>query len=436
MEYTNQLSGSFGTDILSQLKRLSAVESRKDIRPLSAVTYPGTHCPLFGAAMTVRQIKDTVLLVIGTEECTYYTKSLSLCYGQFGGLSGRCLSFVMNHHDVTFGCKARLEKAAKELMEEYSPKAVFMVTTCVPEMTGEDVDSIADGLSTDWGIPFLTVHTDHFRCDGHLSGIQNVWAACANLMEACPSENGVNLLGKKAGDSELVQLLRQSGAEVFLTLPSDCSLEMLKTAPRARMNIVCSKQALLLAKAMEQRFNIPWISFYDRCLPEEIEEGYRLLYSVLELELPKDIGIKRALLEEKIKMEQPQLAGGSFIYGSAGVEPFVLSAFFARLGMHPVLIQAKEFGEAELHDKTLILNCGDDPYISQSANLVSMQQIYSILKPDLYLGPAERDILMKHGIVGIGLPKAGEYIGFELAMHMLDSFSAGMKRSRELEVVK
>ncbi len=423
----------YGDTILEQLKPLSLVESRKDIRPLSAVTYPGTHCPLFGAAMTVRQIRDTVLLVIGTEECTYYTKSLSLCYGEFGGLGGRCLSFVMNQHDVTFGCKTKLEKAVAELMAEYMPKAVFMVTTCVPEMTGEDVDSIAEGLSAAYGIPFLTVHTDHFRCDGHLSGIQNVWAACVELMEDCPSENGVNLLGKKAGSSELVQFLEQSGTEVFLTLPSDCSMEELKLAPRARMNIVCSKQALLLAKAMECRFHIPWISFYDRCSPEEIEEGYRLLYTTLGLEIPEAIAEKKKLLEKKIASGQPFISGGSFIYGNAGVEPFVLSAFMSSMGMRPVLIQAKEFGEAELPYKAQILECGYDPYVSQSANLVSMQQIYGILKPDLYLGPAERDILLRHEIVGIGIPKAGEYLGFELAMHMVDSFSDGMKRSREIK---
>ena len=42
-------------------------------------------------------------------------------------------------------------------------------------MTGEDIDSAAESLWEDHGIPFLPVHTDHFRCDGHLSGIQNVW---------------------------------------------------------------------------------------------------------------------------------------------------------------------------------------------------------------------------------------------------------------------
>ena len=62
----------YGEIILNKLNRLSQVETLKDVKPLTSTIYPGTHCPLFGAAMTLRMIKDVVALVIGTEECTYY----------------------------------------------------------------------------------------------------------------------------------------------------------------------------------------------------------------------------------------------------------------------------------------------------------------------------------------------------------------------------
>lgn len=419
--------------VLSHVKRLSAVNGRKDIMPLSWVTYPGTHCPLFGAALTVRQLKNAVMLVIGTEECTYYTKSLSLVYGEFGGLDGRCLSFVMDKHDVTFGCKEKLERAAQELVEEYAPEAVFLVTTCVPEMTGEDIDSAAESLWKAHGIPFLPVHTDHFRCDGHLSGIQNVWAACAALMEPSAPVNGVNLLGKKAGRSELARLLEAAGVAVHRTLPSDCSLEEIKSAPAARLNIVCSKQGLLLAKEMQRCFGTPWVSFYDRCRPAEIEEGYGMLFELLGKPVPAEVAEKAQRLREKLALAEGNLRGGTFILGNSSVEPFVLASFFAELGMELLLIQAKEFEASDAAHKEIILGQGMDPYVSQSANLAAMAGIYGLLKPCLYLGPAERDILLQHRIVGIGLPKAGQMLGFELAEHMLDCFTAGMERRRQIK---
>ena len=419
--------------ILGHVKRLSEVNGRRDIMPLSWVTYPGTHCPLFGAAITVRQMKNAVMLVIGTEECTYYTKSLSLVYGEYGGLDGRCLSFVMDKHDVTFGCQDKLKKAVEELVKEYAPEAVFLITTCVPEMTGEDIDSVADGLWNAYNIPFLTVHTDHFRCDGHLSGIQNVWAACAKMMEPCVQEEGVNLLGKKAGNSELASFLNAAGVRVRLSLPSDCSLEEMKKAPAAKLNVVCSKQGLLLAKEMERRFGIPWVSFYDRCRPAEIEEGYKMLFELLGKPMPEEVEGKKKKLKEKIEENRELLDKGSFILGNSAVEPFVLASFFAELGMEPLLIQAKEFEEEDTAYKDVILKQGMNPYVSQSANLAAMAGVYELLKPDLYLGPAERDILLQHQIVGIGLPKAGQMLGFELAEHMVECFAEGMKRCRQIK---
>ena len=67
-----------GNQLLARMKRLGSVETIKDVRPLTAAMFPGTHCPLMGAAMAVRGISDALMLIIGTDECTYYTKHFSV----------------------------------------------------------------------------------------------------------------------------------------------------------------------------------------------------------------------------------------------------------------------------------------------------------------------------------------------------------------------
>ncbi len=421
----------YGEIILNKLNRLSQVETLKDVKPLTSTIYPGTHCPLFGAAMTLRMIKDVVALVIGTEECTYYTKSLSLVYNEFGGLDGRCLSVVVDKHDVTFGCKAKLEEASKEVVEEYEPSAVFLITTCVLEITGDDIDSIAQGLSAKYGIPFLTVHTDHFRCDGHASGIQNVLSACVDIMEIAEKDGSVNLLGQNSGRSELAEFLRKNDVKINVSIPSRCELSEIEKASLSTVNIVCSRIAVSLAKKMEERFGTPWISFYDRCTPDQIFEGYSGLCNYLEIRIPEELSEKRHHLEDRIASSREVLEGGSFIYGAAGVEPFVLSSFLCSLGVKPVMIQTKEIADEDAENIRNILSVCD-PYVTRSANLVSLRHIYSLLEPNLYLGPAERDVLLANGIVGIGLSKATEYLGFQLSEHIIDVFESGMRRSREL----
>lgn len=42
------------------------------IEELSYAINPGSHCDLFGAVMVAAGIENLKILVVGTEECTYY----------------------------------------------------------------------------------------------------------------------------------------------------------------------------------------------------------------------------------------------------------------------------------------------------------------------------------------------------------------------------
>ena len=66
-------------ELLSRLKTLSRIEDpKKDIHGLTYAQFPGTHCPLMGAAMAVRGIRDAVMMIVGTDECAYYTKHMTI----------------------------------------------------------------------------------------------------------------------------------------------------------------------------------------------------------------------------------------------------------------------------------------------------------------------------------------------------------------------
>ena len=98
-------------------------------RPADLRDVPRHPLPADGGGDGRPGIQDAVLLVVGTDECAYYTKHMTIHSDDFGGLQGRCVSAVLDTRDVTFGCKAKLDEAVAELVAEYSPKAVFIVTT-------------------------------------------------------------------------------------------------------------------------------------------------------------------------------------------------------------------------------------------------------------------------------------------------------------------
>lgn len=246
-----------GKELVEKLAKLSQVQSIKDIPQLTHALFPGTHCPLMGAAMAVGGIKDSLIVVVGTDECTYYTKSMTIHSEKFGGIDGRCVSVVLDDHDVTFGSAEKVQEAFKEIIEEYRPQCVFLVTTCVIEIIGDDFDAISEGLSKLYGIPVLPVHTEHFKCEDHLPGLERTITVCAEMMKSCDCENSVNLLGQRMGDfatTELYAMLQKAGVKIGLQLPCGCSVDDIKNAAAAKVNIVVNDIALPLAQKMQEKF--------------------------------------------------------------------------------------------------------------------------------------------------------------------------------------
>mgnify|MGYP000296761501 CR=1 FL=1 len=58
--------------MLQSLKHLSQVDKMKQVEPMSYALFPGYHCPLMGAMLTIRAIKDSVMLVLGQMSVLLY----------------------------------------------------------------------------------------------------------------------------------------------------------------------------------------------------------------------------------------------------------------------------------------------------------------------------------------------------------------------------
>ena len=235
-----------GIKMAESLKKLRDVKKIKDVEPLSNALFPGYHCPLMGAMLTIKEIEDAIMMVIGPDECTYYTKmatsrmrgvGMTGAVGASGGSEGNIVSLVLDGHDVTFGCKEKLEEAFEELVEEYQPKTVFLITTCVVEVIGDDIDSLAEVFEEKYNFPVKVVHAENFKTDDHLPGIQDTMTVCINLMEKQECNGSINVLGQRLGDfnkSELYRILKEAGVPKGLQLPGQCTFCLLYTSPSPR----------------------------------------------------------------------------------------------------------------------------------------------------------------------------------------------------------
>ena len=423
-----------GMSLIARMKPLSQVENIKDVMPLTEAVFPGTHCPLMGAAIALRGIRDSLLVVIGTEECAYYTKHMTVYSDAYGGIAGRCVSMILDGQDVTFGCTEQVAQCFEPLMKEYQPKAVFLVTTCVVEIIGDDMDAVAERLSERYGIPIMAVHTEHFKCENHLPGLERTMTACLSMMEKQECDGSVNLLGQRLGNfsqTELSGVLARAGVKIGLQLPCGCSVDEIRRAPAARLNIVVNETALPLARKMQETFGIPYV-FFDRFTdPERIAACYARLFSTLELPVPEEVKALESKARAVCFQAKNALNGVTFIYGNTPFRPFEMIHFMTKLWMIPQVVQLSAITPEDEKDKAAILSVCD-PYVTKTANIAPMRAVYDVLHPMLYLGHEYAEQLREKGIALLQTDEANGMLGFECTLYLVQSLMQAAQEAREI----
>lgn len=131
------------------------------------------RCPLTGASKAVSMLSNVPMIIVGTEECTYYTKSML----RMKGMDENCYSVVLNKNDVTFGAFEKVENACCELLEEKSCKELYIITTCVVEIIGDDYSKITENILKKYKTKVHILRTNHYTGKNGEYGMELVFGS-------------------------------------------------------------------------------------------------------------------------------------------------------------------------------------------------------------------------------------------------------------------
>ena len=406
---------------LSRIKKLSEIREDRDIRQISHAIYPGFHCPLFASVMMASRIEDLAILVVGTEECTFYSRNLLF---RTNPQQRNVFSLVLDKHDITFGCAHKLETAVGRIQAEEDCKALLVVGSCVIETIGEDLEAILDGLNHGKGCPILLVRTEHFTKDVPISGLCDTLSVLANVMESQPERpQTVNILGHRFDEfknTELFRLLDAANIKTNAQIPSKCSIDEIRRAPSAALNIVTNFAALGLAKRMKEAFGVHYVNFANNMSPDSIKAAYGGIEERLNRSLGKAVDkLHRDLVGAKEALAE-SARGRTFVFASPPLYAFDLSWFFCDCGMVPLWIQAVGFRESDNVPVRNILSKGHDPRVSRALNQVPMDFICERFGPDYAFSHPPRRPAHNHGTRTISLMMEIRGIGFEVPLGMIN----------------
>ncbi|MDF2870128.1 MAG: oxidoreductase/nitrogenase component 1 [Anaerocolumna sp.] len=303
----------------------------------------------------------------------------------------------MNEADTIFGGGEGLVAIIKQTYNRYKPSAIFVGTSCVSGIIGEDVDSLIKEAEEDIPVPVIPVHCEGFRSKVWATGFDAADHAVLRGIVKPPREkrNIVNFKNFNEGArKEITEMFRKLGVETFF-LYSNSTIEELSHISEALATVsICGTLASYLGNGLEQEYGVPYIKTIN---PIGITGFETWLKEIGEV-IGKEEQVEEFLREERnkylpeIKKIKEKLQGLRVVLGMGSSFAFQVARVIQELGMEVVYVASWHYdsvydnGEVPPHVQYLAEHTPNNFKVS-----IADQQNFEILnilntyKPDLYL---------------------------------------------------
>lgn len=316
-------------------------------------------CAFDGASIALVPITDAAHLVHGPIACAGNS------WESRGSLSSGPTTYKMGfttdltENDIIFGGEKKLYKAIYEVVKRYQPAAVFVYLTCVPALTGDDIEAVCEAAAKKWGTPVIPVNSPGFAGTKNLGNRMGGEALLDYVVGTEEPEYttpyDINLIGEYniAGEMwNVIPLFEKLGIRVLAKITGDARYHNVACAHRAKLNVmICSKALINMARKMEERYGIPYIeeSFYgvedmNRCLRNVAQ---KLGDADLQQRVEKLIAEETAALDVALAQYRARLQGKRMVLYTGGVKSWSIISAAKDLGMEVVATSTKKSTEED-----------------------------------------------------------------------------------------
>lgn len=306
-------------------------------------------CVYCGARVVLNPVTDAIHLVHGPIGCASYTWDIRGSLSSGEELYRNSFSTDLKEQDVIFGGEKKLARAIDELVTKYPSPVVFVYSTCIVGVIGDDLEAICKAASKKHGIKVLPVQSSGFI--GNKSA--GYRAACDTLLrlieppQSRKKQHSINYLGdfNLAGEAWIIRnYLHEIGVDVNVVFTGDSSYAELKTAATASLNIIqCAGSMAYLAEKMEQIYDIPYLRISFVGLEDTVDSLRRIALALGDAGM---IARAEALIARETARVQPILATyrekfkgkKAAIYVGGGFKAISLIKQFREIGIEVVMI--------------------------------------------------------------------------------------------------
>ncbi len=261
----------------------------------------------------------------------------------------------LNEMDVIMGRgEKRLFQAIRQAIDSYHPAAVFVYSTCVPALHGDDIEAVAKSAAKHFGLPVIPVDSAGFygnknlgnRIAGdvvfkHVIGTREPDPVPMAAQRPGITTHTVNLIGEWNVGGEfwnVAPLFDELGLRFLCTLSGDSRFREVQTMHRAEANmVVCSKAMLHVARKLKEEYGTPFFegSFYGVADTSAALRGFASLLNDPDLTARTEALIARE--EQKVRDAtaplRHRLAGKRALIFTGGYKSWSVVSAMQDLGM-------------------------------------------------------------------------------------------------------
>jgi nitrogenase molybdenum-iron protein alpha chain len=312
------------------------------------------------------------------------------------------LTTNITEKDVIYGAGDKLRKAILEAERRYSPRAIFILTSCTSGIIGEDIEGIVGEVQPEIKARIVPIHCEGVRSRLVQTGYDAFWHGVLKYLVKEPVKKQPDLVNVASMLSytwqdrrELTRLLNKLGLRPNF-VPEFATVEQFEQLSEAAVTApLCPTYTDYLSRGLQQEYGVPFFLYPS---PMGIENTDNWLRQVARHTGKTDI-VEQVIAEEH-KVWKPKLQAikdeFSKLKGN-GQKPTVLGAlgqgrllaqmpFFDELGLESAAAICQDFDNLVLEEvEDLIKKIGDFDILINTFQAAEQAHVTNLKDPDLTL---------------------------------------------------
>jgi nitrogenase molybdenum-iron protein NifN len=321
-----------------------------------------TMCMPIGGVVAFKGIENAMVLIHGSQGCSTYMRLFNV---EHFNEPVDIASSSLNEKQTIHGGEANLKKAMDNVIRVYQPKVLGVLTTCLAETMGEDIDRIVKSYIEEKkiaGIDIVPVPTPSYsgtHAEGYWAAVRGIVAYYARPAQ---SHRRINVIVPNISPADLREIKRILGLmgieymllpDISMTLdrpyggkyqkiptggtPTAAIAEMAGAPVTIQFGSTCP-DSLSPGKYLEEKYQVPLVNLPLPIGLKNVDLFMETLHTISGNPVPDELVIERGwLMDAMADAHKYDADGVPVVYGEPELV-YALTSVLAENGAMPAVI--------------------------------------------------------------------------------------------------